>query len=54
MADNDLQKHIKQNYIQKEKIRKLIETNAFEVNTRDYGNIEVIDIESINELLEEN
>jgi len=39
--------------VSKDKIRDLINKDAFEVNTKEYGNIEVIDINNIQELLKE-
>lgn len=39
--------------VSKDKIRDLINKDAFEVNTKEYGNIEVIDINNIHELLKE-
>lgn len=39
--------------IHKDKIRELINNNGFEVYTRDYGNIDVVDIDSLQELLKE-
>lgn len=36
-----------------QKIKYLIDERAFEVYTRDYGNIDVVDVDSLNELLEE-
>ena len=39
-------------YISKDKIRELIKDNSFEVYTKEYGNIDVIDLDSLNELLE--
>ncbi len=37
----------------KEKLNKLLDDNTFTVNTRDYGNIDVIDADSIYDLLNE-
>ena len=39
--------------VSKDKIRDLINKDAFEVNTKEFGNIEVIDINNIHELLKE-
>lgn len=44
--------YVEKNYIRKDVIKKLIDSNGFEVYTRDYGNIDVIDIDSLYELLE--
>lgn len=45
--------YVEKNYIRKDVIKKLIDSNGFEVYTRDYGNIDVIDIDSLYELLED-
>lgn len=42
-----------ENSISKEVIEKKIEDNAFEVHTREWGNVEVISIEVLQEILEE-
>lgn len=45
--------YVEKNYIHKDVIKKLIDSNGFEVYTRDYGNIAVVDIDSLYELLED-
>lgn len=39
--------------IEKQKVKDIINENGFEVYTREYGNVEVVGIEALEELLEE-
>lgn len=41
-----------ENSISKEKVEETIEDNGFEVHTREWGNVEVVSIEVLQELLE--
>ena len=51
--EEDLFENASNYVVNKDKIRDLINKDAFEVNTKEYGNIEVIDINNIHELLKE-
>lgn len=41
------------NSISKDKLKEIIDNNAFEINTHDYGKIDVLATEVLQELLEE-
>lgn len=51
--EEDLFENASNYVVSKDKIRDLINKDTFEVNTKEYGNIEVIDINNIHELLKE-
>lgn len=45
--------YVDKNFVSKDKIREIMNENGFEVWTREYGNVDVVSLDSLNDLLKE-